>query len=68
MSKDLKLSLRPEADPLSGIGTVTRPAGEDEMSMYEVSRLIEVWANEVGNAGEGEEDEREYADHARSLG
>ena len=36
---------------------VTSPAGEDKMSVDEVSRLIEVWVNEVGNTGEGEEDE-----------
>ena len=28
------------------------------MSADEVSRLIEVWVHEVGNAGEGEEDEK----------
>ena len=48
---NLNLSLRPEADPLSGIGTGTRPAGEDQMSVDEVSRLIEFWVNEVGCAG-----------------
>ena len=57
VSNNFNLSLRLEADPLSGIGTVTRPAGEDTMSVDEVSRLIEVWVNEVGNPGEGEEAE-----------
>jgi len=37
---------------------VTSPAGEDKMSVDEVSRLIEVWVNEVGDAGEGEEDKK----------
>ena len=43
---NLNLSLRTEADPLSGIGTVTRPAEEDEMSVDEIFRLVGVWVNE----------------------
>ena len=43
-------------DPVGPV-LVTSPAGEDKMSVDEVSRLIEVWVNEVGDAGEGEEDE-----------
>ena len=37
---------------------MTSPAGEDKMSVDEVSRLVEVWVNEVGDAGEGGEDEK----------
>ncbi len=37
---------------------LARPAGKAEMSMDEVSRLIEVCVNEVGEAGEGEEEEK----------
>ena len=33
---------------------VTSPAREDEMSVDEISRLVEVWVNEVGDAGEVE--------------
>ena len=58
MGHNLNQSLWPEADPLSGVGIATRPAGEDEMSVDEVSRLVGVWVNEVGKAGEGEEEEK----------
>ena len=55
-------------DPVGPV-LVASPAGEDQMSVDEVSRLIEVWVNEVRNSGEGEEDEESMrADHARSLG
>ncbi len=41
-------------DPVGPV-LVTSPAGEDKMSVDEVSRLIEVWVNEFSNAGEGGE-------------
>ena len=43
-------------DPVGPV-LVTSPAGEDNMSVDEFSRLVEVWVNEVWHAGEGGEDE-----------
>ena len=44
-------------DPVGPV-LVTSPAGEDKMSVDEVSRLVEVWVNELGEAGEGKEEKK----------
>ena len=40
-------------DPVGPERLMTSPAGEGKMSVDEVSRLIEVWVDEVGDAGGG---------------
>ncbi len=45
-------------DPVGPERLMTSPAGEGKMSVDELPRSIEVWVNEVGDAGEEEEDEK----------